>query len=100
LLLWFVSVIWEVFEDELRGFLVITNRLDFSSVFIEIDFVCGRFFSSLVEDIRLVFLIDWIAVEFVDWVLRLIISFVIVNFDCLLSLVGDGVVLLKKEFLF
>jgi len=95
---WFVLVIWGVFDDEIRGFLVIVDGIDFCSVFIEIDFVSGSFFfSSFVEDTRLVFLTDWIVFEFVDWVLDLVIGIVIVNFDCLLSLVDDEIGLVFVE---
>ncbi len=95
---WIALGIWEVFEDEIRGFLGNDDGIDFGSVLIEIDFVSGSFFfSSLVEGVKLVFLIDWITVEFVDWVLGLVIGIVIVNFDCLVSLVDDEIGLVFVE---
>jgi hypothetical protein len=50
-----------VFEDEIKGFLLIDDGIVFGSVLIEIDFVSTDcfFFSSLFVEIGFVFLIDW-----------------------------------------
>ncbi len=96
---WLVLVIWGVFEDEIRGFLVTDDDArDFGSVLIGIDFVSGTFFlSSFVVDRTFVFLIDWTFEELVDWVLGFDIGIVIVSFDCLLSLVDDEIGLVLVE---
>lgn len=90
---WVVLGIWEVFEDEIRGFLVNDDDgIVFGSVLIGTDFVSGGFFfSSFVEGGRVVFLTDWFTVAFVDWVLGLVIGIVIVNLDCLVSFVDDEI---------
>lgn len=91
---WLVLVIWGVFEDEMRGFLVTDDDdgRDFGSVLIGIDLVSGTFFlSSFVEDETFVFLIDWTLEALVDWALGFDMGIVIVNFDCLLSLPDDEI---------
>ena len=96
---WLVLLIGEAFEDETRGFLVTDDDgRGFGSVFTGVDLVSGTFFlSSFVEDGRFVFLIDWAFEAFVDWLLGFAIGIVIVNFDCLESLLDDEIGLVLVE---
>ena len=74
----------------MRGFLVIDEERGFGSVLMGVDLLSETFFfSSLVEDGRLVFFTDCKFEELPEEVFGLAIGIVIVSLDCLLSFVDE-----------